>query len=126
MVDRRGFATPTIHLRPAGDAGADPVTHRILSHDVTEQPVGRLGVGGVWPWPDQGHRAVQHVQELRQLVDRELADDPADAGDTRIVLGGLPIGQEIGHLRVHGAELITKEQTVVETHAWLPEQDGAR
>src|SRR5512134_3657573 len=34
--------------------------------------------------PDQAHLAAQHVQELRQLVERELAEQAADAGDAGI------------------------------------------
>src|SRR6266498_796181 len=43
-----------------------------------------LGDGGAGA--DQAHVALQHVQELRQLVERELPEDTADRGDARVVL----------------------------------------
>ena len=37
------------------------------------------------PGPDDAHLAAQHVPELRDLVDRQLAQEPADPGDSRVV-----------------------------------------
>ena len=37
------------------------------------------------PRPDQAHLAAQHVDELRQLVERRRAQEPPDARDARIV-----------------------------------------
>ena len=52
------------------------------------QPVLGLGVDRVRARADQRQVALEHhVEELRQLVEAGLADEAADAGDARIVLG---------------------------------------
>src|SRR6185295_16387583 len=38
------------------------------------------------PWPDNAHLASQHVPKLRNLVQRPVAQQPADPGDTSVVL----------------------------------------
>ena len=38
------------------------------------------------PRADQRHVALEHVPQLRQLVDAGLAEEVADAGDPRVVL----------------------------------------
>jgi len=38
------------------------------------------------PRTDQGHLASHHVDQLRQLIQREPPQDPADASDPRVVL----------------------------------------
>ena len=43
----------------------------------------------VGPRADDRHGAAEHVEELRQLVERGAPQDPADAGHARIVLGRL-------------------------------------
>jgi hypothetical protein len=37
------------------------------------------------PWTDYAHFSPQHIQKLRKLVERVLAKEAAETGDTRIV-----------------------------------------
>src|SRR6266571_7774630 len=48
-----------------------------------------------WPRSDETHVALEHVPELRDLVERELAQPAADAGDARIAVG---LEDRSGHL----------------------------
>ena len=51
--------------------------------DISEEvPV----VSGQRPWTDQGHVAQQHIDQLRQLVDRGAPQELADLEDPRIIL----------------------------------------
>src|SRR5258708_39137539 len=71
----RCVAAPAIHLRPACDACLDLVAEHVLRNAVFEllDEIRTLG-----PRTDDRHVAAQHVPELRQLVDVEAAQPPAD------------------------------------------------
>ena len=53
----------------------------------------------------QAHLASKHVDELREFVDPELAEDPADARDPRIVVAGPDRAGELLGVRSHRPEL---------------------
>ena len=96
--------------------------------------------GRAWAGTDQGHVAAQHVQQLRQLVDAEAAQDAADPGDARVVLelvdaiAGAGIGArgELARVElpvglvvapgVHGAQLQHRERAPVAADPGLTEQ----
>ena len=66
------------HLPRSGDPrpdGVAPPSHRVEG----------LRCDGEGAGADQAHVATQHVDELRQLVDREPSDDPANRRDPRVV-----------------------------------------
>ena len=70
---------PVGHLPPAGDAGLDGKTLQVA-----------LGVllhlaGQRWAGAHHGHLAQEDVKELRELVDRVLADEAADPGDPGVL-----------------------------------------
>ena len=72
--------------------------------------------------PTTDSSPLQHVEELRQLVDRGLADEPADAGDARIVLGHELGRIGVEHVGAHRAELVDLDQLVVEAVPLLLEE----
>ena len=80
-----GFTAPAIDLRPAGNAGPHPVAGKITIDDLLVEGFRGLGLGGVRAGANQRQLAFQHVKQLRQLIERRLADEPANAGDARIV-----------------------------------------
>ncbi len=85
-----------------------------------------MGVDRVRARADQRQLADQHVEELRQLVDRGLADEAADAGDARIALGDGDLRRRVASDDgVHRAELEDVDDLVVEAVALLPEEDRA-
>ena len=77
--------------------------------------------------PDEAHLSAEHVQQLRELVDREAAEERPDACDARIVLDleeralGLVLLLELGlqrlRVRAHRAELEHVELPLVEADA---------
>ena len=80
--DYGGVPPVTVDLRPAGHAGA----HLVLDHVARDlllkllhkkRPLG--------PRPHEAHVALQHVPELRQLVEAVFAHDVADGRDARVV-----------------------------------------
>src|ERR1700674_1394394 len=80
-----------------------------------EQAVFELAVDGVRSRTDQGQIALEHdVEQLRQLVEAGLADEAADAGDARIVLGDDLQGVGVARLDIERAELEHLDQLVVE------------
>ena len=74
---------------------------------------------------DKGKVAAQHVEQLRQFVDRCLADDAPDTGDTRVALGDNTLGIRVRHFVIHGTEFQNLDHLIVEAVALLPEDDGA-
>ena len=74
-------------LGPAGDARLDQQAPRVVREDALELG-GDLRLLG--PRADEGHVAAQDVDDLRQLVDVEAAQDAADRGHA-IVVGARPL-----------------------------------
>src|SRR5437870_1046900 len=85
--------------------------------------------------PDEAHLAAQDVQHLRDLVERVLAEERADARDARVVLdleersGGLVLVLERrlprGRIDVHRAELEHPELLLAEADAPVTVEDRA-
>src|SRR3954468_17202450 len=89
-------------------------------------------------WADEAHLAPQHVEELRQLVERRLAEKPADPGHAWIAGELEHPGRALAHLAEreqvvlaflradgHRAELDDPEVAAVAADADLAKQDGA-
>ncbi len=85
--------------------------------------------------PHEGHGAVEHVDELRQLVQAEPAHPLAGCGHAGIILhleehvplrliGGHQGGLAFLGVRVHGTELEHPEPGAVNPHALLREERG--
>ena len=66
---------------------------------------------------------MQHVDELRQLVQSRAAQEAAGAGDARVVAHGQ---RQAFRIRAHGAELVDQEGHAVPPHALLAEEHRAR
>src|SRR5439155_17194983 len=120
-VERR-VAAQSVHLRPAGDPGLDVVAQHVAGHR------GAKLVHVDWalrPRTHQAHLAEEHVPELRQLVERERAQDRPRARAPRVPGPGpaLPLGLGV---RAHGAELEHPEAPAVEADALLRVEHRAR
>ena len=114
-----GFAAVARHLGPACDAGFYPVAHHVLADEFR---ILLRVLKHVRPRADDGHFALEHVDELRQLVDARLAQEVAEPGFAGVVLGRLePVGVGIDP---HRAELDALEYLAVFAVALLPEEDG--
>lgn len=75
---------------------------------------------GVGPWANQGHVALQDVEQLRQFVNRRAADKAANTGDARVFTGGL--FNLLAVVGTHGAELPDVNHFAVPAVALLFEQ----
>ena len=71
-------AGPAVDLRPAGDAGRDVETPRLMGRVLVDLIAQRR------PGADEAHLADEDVPELRQLVDRRLAQQLTDLQDARV------------------------------------------
>ena len=104
-------------LRPTGDPGLDTVAYGVEG-DIARQLIDEIRALGAWA--DQAHVAGQHTVQLRQLVNADLADQPADTGHA-IIVGGRPAGLAIAfRVLAHTAKLDDIEQAAVETYPLLP------
>ncbi len=82
---------------------------------------------------DDAHVAAHHVEELRELVERELAHDPTDPGVARVVVALVGLASVVAapvvvlvaraSAVVHRAELQEAEFVAVATDAALSEHD---
>ena len=79
---------------------------------------------GVRPRADERHAAAEHVEQLRQFVERGLAQDAADGGDAVVVLGGL-LHDGAVFADAHRAEFPDADFFAAEAVALLAEEDGA-
>nr|GEU28033.1 hypothetical protein [Tanacetum cinerariifolium] len=119
LVERVGFATQAVHLGPAGDARLDLVTQHVTLDQLAILFVVR---DRMRTRTDYAHASLQHVDELRQLVKRRLAQEPADLGHALVVLGGLHhLGAVLGHR--HRAELVDHDFFAIQAVAALAEDD---
>ncbi len=73
---------------------------------------------------DQAHLAQQYIDQLRQLVQGDAAQELAYAGAAGIVLGG-PTWPVLFRVRAHGAELEAPERPGVQPHPFLGIKDRA-
>ena len=81
---------------------------------------GTFGTGA-----DEAHFALEHVPQLRKLVDAGLADDAAHLGDAGVGLHG-PYGAVLFGVGTHGAEFVYGEVLSEQTDAALFVDEGAR
>src|SRR6186713_3058153 len=109
----RGVAAPAVDLRPAGDAGLDLVAQHVLRDAVLEllDEEGALG-----PRPDDRHVALEHVPELRQLVEVEAAQPAAHRRRPRVVVAHPHRARRVLGVLVHRADLEYGEGAAVEPH----------
>ncbi len=117
-----GLAAPAVDLRPARDARPHAMAREIAVHDLVILPIGGLGVDRMRARPDQREISLQHdVEQLRQFIQRRLADEAADASHARIAARHQFGGSRIGLVGVHRAELVDFDQFIVEAVAALAE-----
>ncbi|MNL44766.1 hypothetical protein D3C87_1673620 [compost metagenome] len=122
LFDRIGLAAPAIDLGPAGHARLDTMARKIALDRLIIELVGGLGLQSVGAGADDRQLPLEHVEQLRQLVDRGLADEPADAGHARVPLGDQLGGPRVQHVGPHRAELVDADQLIVEAVARLHEK----
>src|SRR5687768_12654235 len=97
-------------LGPAGNARLDPLAMCVDRELVAQLLVVRDGVRAR---TDQAHLADEHVDQLRQLIDRGRANKAPDACNARIVLLGLfHVVAALGD--AHRAKLPDEESLAVE------------
>src|SRR5256885_8070771 len=116
-----GLAAEAVHLRPAGDAGQHVVAARIARDLLLVFSIVRKRVRAR---ANQRHVALEHVDELRQLVDVPSSQEAAKAGDARVVATSLAHHVAVFE-RGHGAELDDAEFLLVEAIAPLHEEQRA-
>src|SRR3989442_5635724 len=118
---------PPTDLPEAGDPGSHGEAPALRALDLT-----RL-VHRQWPRPHQAHLALEDIEELGELVEGKLPEEPAGAGAPRVTrrLEDRPgpvveVVDLVAHpLRVldHGPELVHQEAPAVEPGALLAEDD---
>jgi hypothetical protein len=106
-----------VDLRPTGDPGLDleaaTLTRRV--------PLDLVAKGR--PRADDAHVAADDVPELRQLVDREAAENPAGGGDPGVaVVDGVACAQLL-RPHHHRPQLEQLELLAVLSDALLPVED---
>src|SRR5947207_13930742 len=82
LVERVGLPAQTVDLRQPGDARSDFMPN----HVALDQPAVHLVVRHrVGTRADDAHAALQHVEKLRQLVERDLPPKRAEPGYAPVV-----------------------------------------
>jgi len=65
------------------------------------------------PWTDQTHVAAEHIEELRDLVDAELAQPFTNTRDAWIIFNGPHRAGTTFCIRAHGAKLVNDERNAL-------------
>src|SRR5277367_5006189 len=115
LVERRGFAAQSIDLRPAGDAGTYLVPNHVA---VDELSVFLVVSNRMRPRSHETHLALEHIEYLRQLIERGAPQECTQRRDPRILPGGLSDHRAILADR-HGAELVDQDLLAIQTIAAL-------
>ncbi len=120
---------PAGHLPQAGDAGQDG--QPLQGPHGIGRNLGRQGRAGA----DQRHGALHHIQDLRQLVQRQAAQPAAHRGDAGVVAGleaeAIPVGlrQQRGAaglgIQIHRAELQDGTGGAITADPGLHKEHGA-
>lgn len=84
----------------------------------------RVMSSSVWPWPDDGHRPIQDIDELRQLVEARAAQYSTHRSHAAVVMDGLSEGDAVFG-DGHGAKLVYLERTFPQPVARLREENTA-
>src|SRR3989304_4765572 len=116
----RGIAPPSVHLGPAGHSRLDLVTQHVLGNPFFEflDETRSLRTG-----PDQPHGTLEHVIELRKLVDAEAAKNAAPGGSSRVLRIRPDRAGLLFRVLVHGAKFVDGERLSVQPHAFLRVED---
>ena len=64
------------------------------------------------------HVALQHTENLRQLVNAGLAQELANLGNTRVILSS-PLSTKLFSVGTHGAELVDRKGFAIKANAFL-------
>lgn len=111
----------SVDLSPAGDAGTN-VEHVELLRRVSIVGPGMISQGR--PRPDQGHVALEDVDELGQLIDGSCPEDSPDLCDPLVPDLGIHTGPGMLGVLDHGAKLIDQKHLSVIADPLLLEQNG--
>lgn len=110
------------HLRPATDPGPHDVTVHVEG-DLPFELIDERAL--LRSWPNQAHVPFKDVEELRQLVDAQLADHLAHPGDAHVTVLG-KLGAGFFRILAHAAELVDAKILVPLPYPVLQEHHGAR
>lgn len=110
------------HLGPATDPGPHDVTVHV-ERDLPFELIDERAL--LRSWPNQAHVPFKDVEELRQLVDTQLADHLAHPGDAHVTVLG-KLGTMLLGVLAHTAELVDPEILVTLPYPVLQEHHGAR
>ncbi len=124
LFQRIQFASETVDLREAGEAGLHAVSDRVIIDELLEIAPFSPCVKRVRTRPHDRHRAFENIEQLRQLVDAQSTNDPADPGHARVVSRGLLRGMGVRLLDIHRAEFAQQEQSPIESGALLIKRTG--
>src|SRR5262245_37119573 len=114
------FTTQPIDLRPARYSRLDPMPHEV-AHD--HLGIDLIVIGGMGTWADERHGAVEHVEELRELIEAGPPQEATNARHSRIVARGL-LGPALRRFNVpHRPKLVDMEDSVDEAVSLLSKQD---
>src|SRR5947207_2635982 len=118
LVERIGLPAQTVDLSQPGDSRPDLVPDHVALDQAAVHLVVRHRVGAR---ADDAHAALEHIEKLRQLVERGLPQKRAEAGYAPVVARGL-----LDHIPIfengHRAELVDDDLLAVESVAELLEQ----
>src|SRR5205085_8347473 len=104
-LDGPHFTAQPLHLGIAGNPRLDPVAPGIAAHGFVIEAIADHHLGAVGTRTDEGHAALDDVEQLRQLVDAEAAQEASDRSYAWVAARRCLLGADIGHVRVHGSEL---------------------
>src|SRR5690606_38425828 len=112
FLETLGLAAKTVDLRPPRDPGTHFVTEHVA---VDELAILLIVRDRVRPRADEAHAPEQHVEQLRQLIERCLPQEAPERRDARIVAPRLRNAVVLADR--HRSELVDENPLAIESIA---------
>jgi hypothetical protein len=117
------FASETVHLCPTGQSWLDTMAQRVGRHSDLQPLSNDLRVQCMRTGTNERHVALEDIEELREFIDAQSSDDPANPRYARIVDAGLLRSAIIRKCGMHRPELPDLERLLIEPGTGLAEED---
>ena len=91
----------TADLSKAGDPGTRRMTLKVVRDQILVRHMSREHTRHMRPRPDQGHIALDDIDQLRNLIETGASQDFPNAGDPGIALHRLPNACDIAEIDMH-------------------------
>jgi hypothetical protein len=119
LIEGVDLAAQPIDLGPAGDARLDAMSMEIFLDGVAIEAIARLHRNRMRPRTDQRHIALQHIDQLWQLIEAQPTQNSPNAGNPRVVPYCSQRSRLVAAVNMHSPKFKHLDHVVVQAEALL-------